>query len=156
MELLEELADIRSGHPFKSRITPHHDIEPLPNGNILLLCWEKKSYNDAIQMGKVNIELGYEIWPTVIHELEPVGFDSVNIVWEWHLWDHLIQDIDPNLPSYGIISENPQLIDINLIDIPFSPVGSTSQGDWFHCNSIHYNSSLDQIVFLLGLRMNFT
>ena len=27
MELLEELADIRSGHPFKSRITPHHDIE---------------------------------------------------------------------------------------------------------------------------------
>ena len=128
-------------------ISPHHDIEPLPNGNILLLSWEKKSYNDAIQMGKVNIELGYEIWPTVIHELEPVGFDSVNIVWEWHLWDHLIQDIDPNLPSYGIISENPQLIDINLIDIPFSPVGSTSQGDWFHCNSIHYNSSLDQIVF---------
>ena len=107
----------------------------------------EKSYNDAIQMGKVTIELGCEIWPTVIHELEPVGFDSVNIVWEWYLWDHLIQDIDPNLPSYGIISENPQLIDINLIDIPFSPVGSTSQGDWFHCNSIHYNSSLDQIVF---------
>ena len=27
MVLLEELAEIRSGHPFKSRITPHHDIE---------------------------------------------------------------------------------------------------------------------------------
>ena len=26
----------------------HHDIEPMPNGNILVLCWEYKSLIDSI------------------------------------------------------------------------------------------------------------
>ena len=30
----------------------HHDIEPMPNGNILVLCWEYKSLIDAILSGR--------------------------------------------------------------------------------------------------------
>lgn len=30
----------------------HHDIEPLPNGNILMIAWEYKSSVHAIEMGR--------------------------------------------------------------------------------------------------------
>ncbi|MEO2186711.1 MAG: aryl-sulfate sulfotransferase [bacterium] len=30
----------------------HHDIEPLPNGNILILVWEKKNAAEATEVGR--------------------------------------------------------------------------------------------------------
>ena len=30
----------------------HHDVEPLPNGNILILAWELKTSQEAIQNGR--------------------------------------------------------------------------------------------------------
>ena len=44
-----------------------------------------------------------EKWPTHFIELEPDGNGGANIIWEWHIWDHLIQDIDPELPNYGVL-----------------------------------------------------
>jgi len=35
------------------------------------------------------------------------------IVWEWHVWDHLIQDFDPEAENYGDVTAHPELIDIN-------------------------------------------
>ncbi len=122
---------------FDTLFTPHHDIEPLPNGNILVICWEVKSAEEAINMGRQNISS--EIWPTMIVELQP---PEGNIVWEWHLWDHLIQDVDPSLSNFGNISEHPELFDINLN----GPV-SFDNGDWLHVNAIDYNEELDQILF---------
>ena len=122
---------------YDTLYNPHHDIEPLPNGNILVICWEVKSQNEAINKGKININS--EIWPTMIVELEPPNGE---VVWEWHLWDHLIQDVDISLPNYGIIAEHPELLDINQ----GGPV-SNINGDWLHVNAIHYNSELDQIIF---------
>ena len=49
------------------------------------------------------------MWPDKIVELQPIGLDSANIVWEWKFWDHLIQDVDSNLVNYGIISMHPEL-----------------------------------------------
>ena len=48
-------------------------------------------------MGRVSIlnPLG-EMWSTAILELEIVPPNGANIVWEWHLWDHLVQDSDPD------------------------------------------------------------
>ena len=40
---------------FDTSFTPHHDIEPLPNGNILVICWEVKSAEEAINMGRQEI-----------------------------------------------------------------------------------------------------
>ena len=77
----------------------HHDIQPMPNGNVLVIAWDRKTNAEAIAAGRQNIT--GEIWPTMIAEIEPVGTTDGNIVWEWHAWDHLIQDVDPNLPNYA-------------------------------------------------------
>ena len=123
----------------------HHDVEPLPNGNILIIVWEKKTAQEAYDMGRETISNPLnQMWSTAILELEP---ESGNIVWEWHIWDHLIQDYNPELPNYGVISDHPELFDINR-----GPVGNDAggpqgaNGDWMHINSVDYNPILDQIV----------
>ena len=125
---------------YDSLYHPHHDFEPLSNGNILIICWEKKSQSEVENYGRVNIN--NQFWPLKIIELMPIGTDSVDIVWEWHLWDHLIQDIDPDLPNYGSVQSHPELLDINLVNF-----NNPNNGDWLHTNAIDYNETLDQIVF---------
>jgi len=92
----------------------HHDIRPLPNGNVLLIAWEKKTRAEALAAGR-NPELmtGDELWPDCIIEVEPAGASDGKIVWEWHVWDHLVQDFDPTRPNYGIVAEHPELVDLN-------------------------------------------
>ena len=116
----------------------HHDVEPMPNGNALLIAWERKSQAEAIAAGRQSVPIG-EVWPTLIAEIEPVGATGGNIVWEWHLWDHLIQDVDPTKANYGVIADHPELVDINW------PVAQ--QGSFDHANAIDYNPRLDQIVY---------
>ncbi len=117
----------------------HHDIEPMPNGNVLLIAWERKTQQEAEDMGRLN--LNGEMWPTLIVEIEPNGTTGGNVAWEWHLWDHLIQDVDPLKPNYGVIADHPELMDINAGSV--HPQG----GDWIHANAIDYNEELDQIIF---------
>jgi hypothetical protein len=68
---------------------------------------------------------------------------SGTIVWEWCFFDHVIQDYDPAKPNYvgaGMtVADYPNKLDINL-------PGHNLKADWLHCNSLDYNSSLDQIV----------
>jgi hypothetical protein len=123
----------------------HHDIEPLPNGNILVICWEKKTLEEALAAGRVEVE--GEMWPTLILEVEPVGTAGGYVVWEWHLWDHLIQDVDPAKPDYGVITDHPELLDINYGTVGGGGIGIPDNGDWIHANAIDYNPELDQIVF---------
>ena len=123
----------------------HHDIEPLPNGNILVITWERKTAAEAYAMGRQTIgNLLQEMWVEAILELQPIGPDQANVVWEWHLWDHLVQNEDPALPGYGEISNHPELMNIN-----YGVVGSfhsPPNADWGHFNCIDYNAELDQIL----------
>lgn len=112
----------------------HHDIEILPNGNVLLIAWEVKTAAQCIAAG---LNHSATLWPDHIIEVQPVGTNGGNIVWKWHAWDHLIQDYDPTKNNYGVVADHPELLDIN--------VGSTS-GDWMHINGISYNETLDQII----------
>ncbi len=122
----------------------HHDIEILPNGNILMIAWEYKTAFEAIESGKNPSYLMFNyLWPDSIIEVEPTEPVGGNIVWEWHVWDHLIQDFDPTKNNFGNVSEHPELIDINYPQIPVP-------GDWNHINSIDYNKEFDQI--LLSIR----
>ena len=68
----------------------HHDIEPLPNGNVLILAWERKTGAEALAAGR-NPKLlsSKELWPEKIIEYSPA---SGTVVWEWHVWDHLVQE----------------------------------------------------------------
>ena len=117
----------------------HHDIQPLPNGNVLMIAWELKTMAEAVAAGKDTA--GFQetsVWPDKIIEVEPIGLDSGNIVWEWHAWDHLIQNFDPTKANYGAVEDHPELINLNY--------GVTEFADWMHANGIHYNAALDQIV----------
>jgi hypothetical protein len=114
----------------------HHDICPMPNGNVLLVAWEKKTASQAQSLGRLSPE---EMWPTQIVEVRQNGLTTGEIVWEWHFWDHLIQDVNPLLPNYGVVADHPERVDINTENV--------TNGDWIHVNGIDYNPELDQIVF---------
>ena len=125
----------------------HHDVEPLPNGNILVIVWEKKTAAEAYAVGRESIDNSLNvIWSEAILELEPIGSDEANVVWEWHIWDHLVQDVDPDLPSYGIIADHPELQDINYGNAGGNGGPGGANGDWKHFNAVAYNENLDQIA----------
>ena len=116
----------------------HHDVEMLPNGNILMIAWDVKNYTEAIDAGRNPNLLPMKIWPGHIIEVEPTGSEGGNIVWEWYVWDHLIQDFDPTKDNYGVIADHPELIDINY--------AASLKQDFTHINSIDYNEKYDQIL----------
>jgi hypothetical protein len=119
----------------------HHDLLPLPNGNILLIAWETKTRSEAIAEGRDPSHLwGDTFMPDEIIEVHKTGQTSGTIVWEWHAWDHLIQDFDASKQNYGAVAEHPELIDLNF--------GEDFQGvtDWLHTNSVDYNPAFDQIL----------
>lgn len=122
----------------------HHDIAPMPNGHILVIAWEAHGQQDAIDNGRdPSSILPAGIWSEQVVELEPVGTDAANIVWRWHLWDHLVQDFDSTKANYGSISDHPELLDINFSG---APDGVPGPRDWIHLNSIDYHAATDQIV----------
>ncbi|MFZ1730552.1 MAG: aryl-sulfate sulfotransferase [Bacteroidota bacterium] len=118
----------------------HHDIEPMPNGHVLLIAWEVKSAAEAAAKGRLNAQV---MWPDHIVEVAPSGSNGGTIVWEWHAWDHLVQDRDAAKPDYGVVAEHPELLNINLKSATPAPPGG---GDWLHINGISYNPEADLIV----------
>ena len=123
----------------------HHDIKKLPNGNIIMLVVEKKTYAQVLAAGfdpgKLNSEIqqkGYML-PDCIIEIQPTYPVGGTVVWEWHTWDHLIQNFDASKSNYGVVNAHPELIDCDgdHRNLPLF---------WNHMNSIDYNSSLDQIA----------
>ena len=118
----------------------HHDIAPLPNGNILMLVVEKKSYEECLAAG-FNPEMlrDRQLFPDSVIEVQPTYPKGGKIVWEWHVWDHLIQDFDRTKANYGDVAAHPELIDVHCNGRPVPAF-------WNHMNSIAYNAKLDQIV----------
>ena len=129
----------------------HHDIKRLPNGNIIMLVVEKKTYAQAIAAGfnpnmfQPGIITDQAILPDSVVEIQPTGSSGGNVVWEWHVWDHLIQDYDSTKANYGVPADHPELID--------------AAGDhtalpefWNHMNAIDYNAEFDEIA--LSVRGN--
>lgn len=131
--------------------TQHHDIHKLPNGNIIMLVVEKKTLAQAIAAGfdpsKFQPEVqqkGYML-PDCVIEIQPTYPSGGTVVWEWHVWDHLIQDFDPSKSNYGVVNAHPELIDCD---------GDHRQLPlfWNHMNSIDYHPVFDQIA--LSVRGN--
>jgi hypothetical protein len=124
----------------------HHDIAYLPNGHLLILAWRYHSAAEALQAGRnPALLVGDALWSEKLIEVEMVGTDEVNIVWEWDLWDHLVQDYDPARDNYGDVAASPGKMDINFV-----PSGGGNPADWAHYNSVAYHPELDQII--LGSR----
>jgi hypothetical protein len=119
----------------------HHDFCVLPNGNVILTAYEVKSVSELTQAGRSGASS--ELWPTHFIEVQQNGTGG-QIVWEWHMWDHLVQDVDNTKDNFGSVSGSPELMDINAISVG-GP--GPSSGDWFHVNGVDYNTTLDQLVF---------
>jgi hypothetical protein len=144
LELLDWDSNVIWSYQYSSSMHhQHHDLEFLPNGNILVLAWEFRSEVEALEAGRNPDVLQNSVWPEQIVELKPVGTNGVEIVWIWRAWDHLVQDFDPTKENYGVVSAHPELIDLNFTGP--SNLGS-SNPDWIHANSIAYNAELDQII----------
>jgi len=108
----------------------------------LLIVWEVKTAAEAIAAGRnPGLLPDAELWPERIVEVEPVGATGGTIVWEWHVWDHLIQDFDPTKDNFGVVSDHPELIDINFVN------GDADGADWLHANAVDYDPQRDEIIF---------
>ena len=118
----------------------HHDIKPMPNGHILALMVERKSREEAIAAGFDARLLRDEfLVPDAVVEIEPILPKGGRIVWEWHVWDHLIQNTDRAKANYGDVAAHPELVDVACN-------GRATPAFWNHMNSLDYNPALDQIV----------
>lgn len=116
----------------------HHDVEQLPNGNILMIAWEYKSLAEAEAAGRnPNLLVDGELWPDTIIEVDP---SDDTVVWTWHVWDHLIQEYDSSKANSGTVSDHPELIDLNYV------ANTRAGADWNHVNAVDYNADLDQII----------
>lgn len=98
----------------ESKRHPHHDICPLPNGNVLVVASDPKTKDEAIAAGRRPESVNRQLLSECILEIKPTGKTTGEIVWRWHAWDHLVQDIDENKPNYGDVSEHPERIDLNF------------------------------------------
>jgi formylglycine-generating enzyme required for sulfatase activity len=129
----------------------HHDFRPLPNGNVLVLAVEKKTYDQAIAAGFDPSKLTSDIksqgfmLPDSVVEVKPTRPVGGIVVWEWHVWDHLVQDFNASKANYGNVASHPELIDAD-------GTGNQIPLFWNHMNSINYNAELGQII--LSVRGN--
>ncbi|MBN1757538.1 MAG: aryl-sulfate sulfotransferase, partial [Chitinispirillaceae bacterium] len=85
------------------------------------------------------------VWMDHVVEVKPSGSSGGEIVWAWHVWDHLIQDKDQSKSNYGTVADHPELVDINYKNSEGGGFGGSST-DWLHTNSVDYNEDLDQIM----------
>ena len=120
----------------------HHDIEPMPNGNILLIVNDFMPHEEAEAIGFKPLNDRAIAFQRIV-EIKPNLVDgSTQIVWEWDVLDHIVQDLYPDRPNYGTPSEHPGKIDVNYVgkSTKFIP------GSVFHFNAVSYNADRDQIL----------
>ena len=115
-----------------------HDIVPLPNGDVIMILQEIKSRAQAIQAGRDPNTVSNQFYPNMLIQVHQTGPTSGDIVWEWQIWDHLVQDFDPSKDNYGSVSAHPELANINFDQY-------WSDG-WPYMNSVDYNPTFDQIL----------
>jgi len=142
----------------------------LPNGNMLLIVWDRKTTEEALAAGRRPEMTGYKhVLPDSLVEIKPTGKTTGEVVWEWHLWDHLVQDFDKTKKNYGNVAQHPELVNLNYgedelpsvtaKDVKHKPKANPTttpapaanrpfrvDPDLTHFNGVAYNADLDQIA----------
>jgi hypothetical protein len=139
IQTIDANGDILTQFPYYTEdYSVHHDIEPLPNGNILLLVTYKISIEETIEAGRNPDDLTEvtEFWPERIVEVNPETFE---VVWVWDVMDHIVQDWDSSKPNYDSVTLNPQLVDINY------PSMDSRWPELLHTNGLDYDVDKDVI-----------
>ena len=115
----------------------HHDVELLPNGNVMTIVWAKIPLDKAQELGA---QTQHPLYTEKLIEINPI---TNEIVWQWRSVEHLVQDVDETASTYGSIRQNPRKIDINYnLD--------AETGDRMHANGIVYDQSRDLIFMTVN------
>ncbi len=123
---------------YSSTYRAHHDVEILPSGNVLLIVWDLKTPAEIIAQGRRAERVTENaVWLEKIIEVKQTGAETGEVVWEWSVQDHLVQNADAAKPYYGIPSMSPTRIDVNSGD---------TRTDWLHINSVRYNETRNEIL----------
>jgi hypothetical protein len=122
----------------------HHDFrmiwnKKLKERTLMYVSSRNLSHEEALKLGcDPKIRDNYKSNPDGLVEVDMDG----NVIWEWNISDHLIQDFNANADNYvgkgRTISDYPGRLDPNF--------GSGRSGDWIHINSFDYNEELDHVV----------
>jgi len=115
----------------------HHDLELLPNGNVLTMVWEEIPTEQAQALGA---QTQGPIYTEKLVEIDP---NTNQIVWQWRSVEHLVQDVDEHASTYGSIRENQRKININYNS-------DMENGDWMHANGITYDHKRDLIFMTVN------
>lgn len=107
----------------------HHDVEMLPNGNVIFLVWEEI---DATEAQAAGVNFSSNVYTEKLIEVNP---NTNEVEWEWRSWDHIVQEYDSNALNYNSVANNPQRININYYINP--------NGDFMHANGIDYDTDKD-------------
>jgi hypothetical protein len=104
----------------------HHSFYRMPNGNTLILGWERIECADAFALGRDpgTCDDAEGLWPDYIEEVNPAG----EIVWEWRVWDH--------------IGDGPGQFNINAMTDPVI----LNNYDWTHGNTVEYDQVNDYVM----------
>lgn len=107
--------------------TTHHDIAPLPNGNILAIAWEYHSPEEVFELGRARQRVHEEgLWFDLVLEIKPTLPAGGEVVWTWRSFDHLVQDVRDAAPNFGAPIDFPGRIDLNA-DHRFDPPESVEE-----------------------------
>lgn len=115
----------------------HHCFDRMPNGNTLILGWEKKTKEEVLQKGRkagtfpdevvIKKQPVRDFWVDFAREVDKNG----KTVWEWHAWDH--------------IGTGPDQLDINF-RLPAAVGAGYDSFDWSHFNTLEYLPDTDQVL----------
>ena len=134
---------------YKPPLPMHHDYLKLPNGNVLVLLGRNRSAAEAIAAGAnpefVDADRG--LTHDVLVEVRPSYPIGGEIVWQWSVWDHLIQDFDETKENYGDVAAHPERVDLNYALASLSQTTKQpDRADWSYGNALAYHPELDQVL----------
>ncbi len=133
-EVIWEYKSTRAGY------SGHHDFRMIWNPKLeertlLYTSTREIAHEAALALGlDPTLRESYASRPDGLVEVDMDG----NVLWEWNISDHLVQDFNPDLPTYGVINEHPERLDPNF--------GTGVSGNWIHINGFDYNETLDHVV----------
>ena len=81
----------------------HHDVCPMPNGNVMAILWEELS---AENLARVTPSRTDPLYSDVFVEINSKG----KIVWEWHAQDHL------TIENYTVSAASSELTHANAVE----------------------------------------
>lgn len=127
---------VKTINPNSNNLFLDYEVMKLENGNYLAVARRIVNSSEFTKIGW-NPDRPIPDRIDGIVEINPDG----DIVWEWNIKDHTIQDEISTAPNYGVVENHPERVDVDVI----------SSYDWqfgesFMINGMDYNAELDQII----------